>query len=157
MGGAGLRWTVLQASRARRRWLWSGALLSGILALVLLAALRVEPGLSIALAALACACSAGMAAWAGARREEGLALHVDGDGAIWGRTDGDAAPGLRLLPAFVGSGLITLRSGRRQFVVWRDALPVPEFRRLCVHARWHVERADPAAQSESVPASGRRG
>jgi len=44
----------------------------------------------------------------------------------------------------VGSRLLTLTSGPHVVAIWRDALPPAHFRRLCVHARWHVERSGSA-------------
>jgi hypothetical protein len=144
MAGAGFHWTLLRASDERRRWLRAAALLSSALALVLLAALWLEPDGVRALAALAAVLAA---AWAGAesgRAPPPYALHIDADGVIWGRAGevAERAPPLRLRACVVASRLVTLDGDAGPVAVWRDALPVDGFRRLCVHARWHLDRGD---------------
>ena len=145
MAGAGFGWTALRASLERRRWLRAAALLSAALALLLLAAVWLDPH---ALRALAAAAAVLAAAWAGfesGRAPSPFALHIDADGAIWGRVEGavEPSPPLRLRPGVVASRLVTLAGDGITAAVWRDALPASEFRRLCVHARWHLERGDP--------------
>lgn len=144
MAGAGFHWTLLRASDERRRWLRVAALLSSLLALALLAALWLEPD---GVRALAAALAALAAAWAGAesgRPQPTYALHIDAGGAIWGRSGqaAEAAPPLRLRACVVTSRLVTLAGDAVTVTVWRDALPATEFRRLCAHARWHLERGD---------------
>jgi hypothetical protein len=46
---------------------------------------------------------------------------------------------------YVSPFLIVLRAGWRSLEIWRDATPIPAFRRLSVAARWHVPRDSGAA------------
>jgi hypothetical protein len=41
---------------------------------------------------------------------------------------------------FASPAFVVLGAGRRSLEIWRDATPIPAFRRLSVAARWRVQR-----------------
>lgn len=154
MAEAGFTWTALSASRERRAWLVAAAALCLLLTLFLALALWIEPSAGRALASGVAVAATLIAARAVASVPTPIELRIDADGLIWRRpivADDDALPAAdRLRPMAVGSRLCCLADARgRALAVWHDGLPVDCFRKLCAHARWHVERdragpADPA-------------
>jgi hypothetical protein len=147
MAAAGFGWITLEFSRERRAWLRAAGGLSLALATALAGGFAAEPSTGLALSALATLGAAGVSAWWAMRPVAAWALYIGADGSIWGRMVSPvlepAAP-VRLSPQMVGTRLLTLTAGRRVVAVWRDALPPAHFRRLCAHARWHVERVERA-------------
>jgi hypothetical protein len=148
MAAAGFGWTTLDVSRERSGWLRAAGGVSFALAAALASGLASEPSIGLALGVLAALAAAGISLGWAVRPVQGWALCIDADGTIWTRMvapalDETGAP-VRLSPQMVGTRLVVLAAGRRVVAVWRDALPPAHFRRLCAHARWHVERAEGA-------------
>ena len=142
MSGAGLSWSALLPSRERRMWLGLGAGASAILALCFLGKALAEPALALGLAALLCGAAAGAAALASRRPPLAVAVAIDAEGRVWMRAEPDGEPG-RAWPRLVADRLVTLDTAAGLQAVWHDSLAPAQFRRLCAHARWHVERGDP--------------
>lgn len=161
MAEAGFTWTALSPSRERRRWLVVAAVLCLLLTLVLALALWLAPSLGRAIVCVVAVAATLIAARAAASEPASVELRVDTDGRIWRRplvADDDALPAAdRLRPIAVGSRLCCLADPRgRALAVWHDGLPVDRFRKLCAHARWHVERdradpRNPAKAADAVP------
>jgi hypothetical protein len=88
-----------------------------------------------------------------------MEVSIDGDGSIWHRSDSDTsadAVGSRLIPAIVSRHLMSFTGQAGTIAIWHDNLPADRFRRLCSHARWHVERsrqgAGPQHDAQPPPA-----
>ncbi|MDZ7652329.1 MAG: hypothetical protein U5L03_07110 [Burkholderiaceae bacterium] len=144
MAAAGFGWTPLDVSHERRAWLRAAATVSFGLTAALASGLAAEPSVSLALAALAALSAAAVSTWWSVRPVTAWALYIGADGTIWGRVESagiEVAAPARLHPQVVAARMVTLTTGRQVVAVWRDALPPAQFRRLCAHARWHVERA----------------
>ena len=152
MGGPGFSWTKLTPSVARRRWLIVGACACVVLAAVFVARLLADPTIGLGLAVVAPL----TAAAASARPRPTLAswVKIDGDGSIWRRCEADAAGvGERLVPTTVSRHLVTFTGVAEPIAIWHDNLSADCFRRLCSHARWHVDRSrqDARPRSDAQP------
>jgi hypothetical protein len=159
MIGPGFSWTKLTPSAVRRRWLLGAASVCAVLVAIFGARFIVGPTAGLGCAVIV-AMAAAVTTLRGLRQTaSAMEVSIDGDGYIWHRSDGDAsadAVGSRLIPAIVSRHLVTFTGQAGTIAIWHDNLPADRFRRLCSHARWHVERsrqgAGPEHDAQSPPA-----
>jgi hypothetical protein len=159
MVGPGFSWTKLTPSAARRRWLLGAACVCAVLVAIFGARFIVGPTVRLGFALIAAMAAAVTAIHGLGRPAPAMEVSIDGDGSIWQRSEGDTsadAVGSRLIPAIVSRHLVTFTGQAGTIAIWHDNLPADRFRRLCSHARWHVERsrqgAGPEHDAQSPPA-----
>jgi hypothetical protein len=150
MGGPGFSWTTLTPSLTRQRWLLGATVVCVVLAAVFTVRFVASPTIGLGIAAVASGVAAVAAGWCLVRPEPSSMVKIDGAGSVWRRAVGDdASAGERLSPSVVSRHLMTFTGGAVPIAIWHDNLPADRFRRLCSHARWHVDRSRQGTGPES--------
>ncbi len=139
-----IAWAALQPSALRRRVLrFALALSVVVLAATTVAAWQVPDALRLSVFYLACA--GFLLAFIQSRRRPVVGqLRLSAAGEVSWRADPSAEP-RTLAPRFANRWLVALADAQGRVVVWADALPAAEYRRLSALLRWSRAGGDRTA------------